>query len=118
MTPNKKMNVQRNYAGIFEGMDFGEYSYEHYPLMMTRKSGETRVVEDAEEEAAAKAEGFLSPRVGPPANVTEIEVEGLQNEIEELKKKLARAEAGVSANAPPPKPIAALAGGGEKNSLR
>jgi len=87
------MKVQQNYAGVFEGMDFGEYQYQHYPLMMSNKQGGTRIVEDENEEATAVADGYIAPKVGPPANVTIAEVENLKNANAETKKDLEDAEA-------------------------
>lgn len=119
------MPKQEPYAGVFAGMDFPPYQYEHYPLMMSKDQGETKVVENEAEEAEALAEGFKAPKVGPPANVTVQEIEELEgelkakdkalsettadladaeNEIEKLKAELAEAKKPKGSPPPPPPP--------------
>lgn len=96
------------YAGVFEGMEFPDYQYQHYPLMMRKGSGklsETRIVSDAQEEADAVKEGFNPPeRVGPPVNLTEKEHKALTDTIstkeaenEELRKALEELRAHLAA---------------------
>lgn len=98
------------YQGVFEGMDFPPYEYEHYPLWMWKGPNGSlgkKLVNDEEEEAAAKAEGFvLPPGVGKPVVVTEADLSAKDSEIEELKKALEDARAALAAKAEPAKPTA------------
>lgn len=117
------MAKQESYTGVFGGMDFPEYEYQHYPLWMNNpKTKETRIVEDEEEEDAAKAEGFLSPKVGPPAKLTEAEhgelvatIKDREQELDKQDKKLAEQQEEIKrlqallANGTAPKPDAAAA---------
>lgn len=109
---------QAPYGGVFEGIDFPDYEYRHYPLMMRKGSGklsEVRVVANESEEKEALAEGFNPPeRVGPPISLTEKEHKALTDEIaakdaenaelrktlEELKVHLKQPEAVAT-----PKPV-------------
>ena len=74
------MVKQEPYKGVFEGMDFPAYEYQHYPLLMKTDQGEERIVESEKEEAETVADGFKAPKVGPPANLNQAEVDGLREE--------------------------------------
>lgn len=89
------MAKQQQYLGVFEGMDFGPYTYQHYPLMMFKDGDKDSylIVNDEEEEKAAEDDGYKAPKVGPPANVTVDEVNALTAERDEAKKDLNDAEA-------------------------
>lgn len=95
------------YSGIFEGMDFPDYQYEHYPLMMKKfdEKGaeiESRIVDDASEEAAAESLGFQKPaKLGPPVTLAQSELDAKDKEIAELKAQLA---ASKTVKAPTPTP--------------
>lgn len=77
------------YLGVFANIEFPDYKYEHYPLMMTKPGEEgkpalERIVADAIEEERAASDGFTSPqRVGPPVVMTQPEVEKLRAEAAE-----------------------------------
>lgn len=81
------------YLGVFEGMDFPDYTYEHFPLIMTKfavdEKGKRTIVDqkianDAVAERLAQDEGYESPtRVGPPTGLTSTEVSVLQKERQE-----------------------------------
>lgn len=113
------MAAHKPFMGVFEGMDFPPYVYQHFPLMMKRDGSDDYViVENEEEQEKAEADGFVAPKVGPPANVTVAEVEALNaevaekdSEIEELKKQIAemRKPSAPAPKAPAPaQPAAAL----------
>lgn len=85
------------YGGVFEGMDFPNYEYQHYPLMMRKGSGklsETRIVENEAQEHEAVSDGFTPPeRVGPPVSLTEKEHKNLTSQIEDAKAVASAKEA-------------------------
>lgn len=91
------MAKQEAYKGVFAGMDFPGYEYQHYPLMLTKGSGkvanEQLIVNDAGEEKAALAEGWIAPkRVGPPVSLTQKELDVKDAELADLKEQLRRAK--------------------------
>lgn len=107
------MAQARQYTGVFEGIDFPDYEYQHYPLMMTKKGEGSKIVENEEEEAEAAADGYVSPKVGKPKSMTEGEVEVLENRASEaeakaadLQKQLDEAKAALAAKAQPAAAVA------------
>lgn len=100
------MATQKPYEGVYAGIEFAPYSYQHYPLMVTKfddkgKILEQKIVEDEDEEEAANADGFVSPKVGPVANLTVDEASALHNENEALRQQLAEAHAKLAEKAAP-----------------
>lgn len=107
------MSARQNntpYKGVFEGLDFEPYEYQHYPLLMRDKQGKPRRVTSEEEEEAAKAAGFAIPEgIGKPVTITTAELAEKNDEIEKLKAALEEAKAALQAgakpaSAPPAKP--------------
>lgn len=102
------MAQARQYTGVFEGIDFPDYEYQHYPLMMTKKGEGSKTVENEDEEAEAANDGYVAPKVGKPKSMTEGEVEVLENRASDaearaadLEKQLAVAKAALAAKAQP-----------------
>ena len=94
------------YKGVFANMEFPDYEYEHYPLMMTKGSGKTAseqlIVNSEAEETEAAKDGWKSPpKVGKPVTISEQEMQAKDDEIEKLKAELAAVKA-PKAPAPPP----------------
>lgn len=107
-------NATVGYKGVFEGLDFPPYEYQHYPLMMSKGEGkevETVIVEDEEEEAAQKELGFVSPNVGPPVHVTQTQYDDMTQQIAALQAENARLREG-STPPPPQAPNKLAAAGG------
>lgn len=106
------MSAKQNnapYKGVFEGMDFEPYSYEHFPLWMHKEvkgeDGKTRkesvLVEDSEEESAAADKGFATAKgVGKPIVVTENDLNAKDDEIAQLRAALAEARGLLTPKAP------------------
>lgn len=91
------MAKQKPYGGVFEGIEFPDYEYQHYPLMMVNAATkESRVVNDEQEEKEAEEEGFKSNSVGPQTVVSSADIEALKVAKLESDKDLAEAEAEVA----------------------
>lgn len=97
--------MSKVFQGVYEGMDFPPYKYEHYPLVMSNPdSKETRTVEGEAEEKAAAEEGFKAPeRVGPPVSMSEKELADLHAQIAALQAE----NSGLKAAKPAPAGAAA-----------
>lgn len=111
-----KKKSQEPYAGVFAGLEFPAYKYEHFPLLLTKgagkKSEDQLVVNDQAELDAALAEvledgetkvGWKEPaRVGAPISLTEKEHKVLTDTISAKDRELEAMRAQLAELQKPP----------------